>query len=419
MKLSEIEHISTGQKLVLEQQEKGLERLFFPKLPDIQSHALVVNGIRRCGKSTLLRQFVQKLKRAFFYLNFDDIRLAPFSYADFRLLDAAIKESGSKVLFFDEIQSVKKWALYIRQKLDEGFQVVITGSNASLLSRELGSRLTGRHISKELFPFSYEEFCLFLNFKQCPQSFLQYLEKGGFPEFLKTNNTDILVQLQSDILYRDIAVRYGIRDASSLKRLFVYLVSNPAQLFSPSKLTGITGVKSSTTVLEYISHFESAYLVYLLPCFSWSIKAQNLARKKVYIADSGIIKTGSVSFSDNHGALLENFIFCFLRSKTGIKFSRKDREIFYFSGKTGNECDFIIFPYSNPFCIQVCWELTHDNQDREISGLLEAMDYFNLKKGFIITFDTKDIIRTSGKIINVIPAWQTDDISRAIKNRRH
>jgi predicted AAA+ superfamily ATPase len=415
MRLSEIGHISIGQKLALEQQEKGLKRLFLSELPDVQSHALVVSGIRRCGKSTLLRQFVQKLKRTFFYLNFDDIRLASFSYADFRLLDAAITESGSKVLFFDEIQSIKKWELYVRQKLDEGFQVVLTGSNASLLSRELGSRLTGRHISKELFPFSYEEFCLFLNLKQSSKSLSQYLEKGGFPEFLKTDNMDILVQLQSDILYRDIAVRYGIRDASSLKRLFVYLVSNPAQLFSPSKLTGVTGIKSSTTVLEYISHFESAYLVHLLSCFSWSIKARNLARKKVYIADSGIIKTCSVSFSDNYGALLENFIFCFLRSKTGIKSSKKDMEIFYFSGKNGNECDFILFPYSKPSCIQVCWELTQDNQDREINGLLEAMEFFNLKKGLIITFDTKDVIRTSGKIINVIPAWQTEIISQTIK----
>jgi predicted AAA+ superfamily ATPase len=401
------------------QQEKGLERQFFSELPDIQSHALVVNGIRRCGKSTLLRQFVQQLKRTFFYLNFDDIRLAPFVYADFRLLDAAIIESGSKALFFDEIQSVKKWELYIRQKLDEGFQVVITGSNASLLSRELGSRLTRRHISKELFPFSYEEFCLFLKLKPSSKSLLRYLEKGGFPEFLKTDNADILVQLQSDILYRDIAVRYGICDASSLKRLFIYLVSNPAQFFSPSKLTGITGVKSPTTVLECISHLESAYFIHLLPCFSWSIKAQNLARKKIYIADSGIIKTSSVSFSDNYRALFENFIFCFLRSKTGIKFSQEDREIFYFSGKNGNECDFILFPYSKPSCIQVCWELTLDNQDREIDGLLEAMGFFNLKKGLIVTFNTKDIIRTSGKIINVIPAWQTEAISQTIKIKRH
>ena len=408
MKLSEIQHVSIGQKLALEQQEKGLKRLLLPELPDIQSHALVVNGIRRCGKSTLLCQFVQALKRPFFYLNFDDFRFSSFSSDDFKLLDRLIAETGDRLLFFDEIQSVEKWELYVRQKLDEGFQLVITGSNASLLSRELGTRLTGRHISKELFPFSYKEFCNFLGLKACSASLAKYLEKGGFPEFLKTNNTDILVQLQSDILYRDIAVRYGIRDASSLKRLFVYLVSNPAQLFSPSKLTGIAGVKSPTTVLEFISHFEAAYLIHLLPCFSWSIKAQNLAPKKVYIADSGIIKTCSASFSDNYGALLENFVFNLLRAKTDIQHTQKNREIFYFSSKNGGECDFILFPNSKPSCIQVCWELTQENQDREINGLLEAMEFFNKNKGLIITFNTEDLIKTAGKTINVIPAWQTD-----------
>jgi predicted AAA+ superfamily ATPase len=125
-----------------------------PELPDIRSHALVVNGIRRCGKSTLLRQFVRKLGRPYFYLNFDDIRLAPFSRADYGLIDRAVADSGARLIFFDAVQSADCWELYVRQKLDEGFQVILTGSNASLLSRELGTRLTGRHISKELFPFS-------------------------------------------------------------------------------------------------------------------------------------------------------------------------------------------------------------------------------------------------------------------------
>ena len=166
MKLSEIKGIAESQRLALDRQEKGLKRLLLPELPDIQSHALVVSGIRRCGKSTLLRQFVHKLKKPWFYLNFDDIRLAGFSYNDFVLLDKVITESGARLIFFDEIQSAQRWELYVRQKLDEGFQLAITGSNASLLSRELGTRLTGRHISKELFPFSYKEFYGFLQSKK-------------------------------------------------------------------------------------------------------------------------------------------------------------------------------------------------------------------------------------------------------------
>jgi len=406
MKLSEIQEISASQRLALKEQELGLERQLLPKLPDIQSHALVISGIRRCGKSTLLRQFVQKLQKTYFYLNFDDIRLAAFSNVDYKLLDIVIKDSGANLLFFDEIQSADHWELYVRQKLDEGFQLAITGSNASLLSKELGTYLTGRHISVELFPFSYEEFCSFNNYAPSSDSLSAYLEKGGFPEFLKTGNSDILTQLQSDILYRDIATRYGIRDAASLRRLFVYIVSNFAQLFSPSKLTQVAGVKSPTTVLEYISHFEAAYLISLLPCFSWSVKAQNLAPKKVYIVDHGIIKTGAVSFSGNFGALLENYVFNSLRTTICALLPYGDREIYYFKDKNGCECDFIVSPHKNPCCIQVCWELTQDNQNREITGLLAAMNFFKQEHGTIITYNTEDTILTEGKRITVVPAWK-------------
>jgi predicted AAA+ superfamily ATPase len=398
MKLSNISEAATSQKAALNGHDSELKRALLPELPDMQSHALVVTGIRRCGKSTLVRQFVKKLKRDFFYLNFDDLRLADFSHTDFRLLDKVIADSGAKLIFFDEVQNAKHWELYVRQKLDEGFQLVITGSNASLLSRELGTRLTGRHISKELFPFSYREFCTFTGQKAGPDSLGSYLEKGRFPEYLKTGNTDILAQLQSDILYRDIAVRYGLRDATSLRRLFVYLVSNPAQKVSPSKLTQTAGVKSPTTVLEYISYFEAAYLVNLLPCFAWSVKTQSLTPKKVYIADMGIIKTSSVSFSGNKGALLENFVYNCLRSVTA--------DIFYYTDKDGGECDFIVKPHEQPCCIQVCWELTEEDQDREINGLLSALDFFNQKEGIILTYNTDDIVLTAGKKINVIPAWK-------------
>jgi len=406
MKLSAIKDISAAQKSALELQDSGLERRILPELPDIRSHALVVNGVRRCGKSTLLRQFVRRLKRPYFYMNFDDIRLSSFSAADYGLIDMAVADSGARLIFFDEVQSAAGWELYVRQKLDEGFQVVLTGSNASLLSRELGTRLTGRHISKELFPFSYGEFCRFTRRKAGPKSLLTYLDAGGFPEYLKTGNADILTQLQSDILYRDIAVRYGIRDAASLRRLFVYLASNPSHPFSPSKLTGVAGVKSPATVLEYISFFEAAYLVDIVPRFAYSVKAQNLAPKKAYVADPGIIKTSSVSLRDSNGALLENFVFNSLRAKAGAA-ARAERDIYYFTGKSGGECDFVVSPSGGkPECVQVCWELTPENQEREISGLVEALEFFGRKSGTIVTFGSEDIINVAGKKITAVPAWK-------------
>jgi predicted AAA+ superfamily ATPase len=292
MKLSELRDIARSQKERVETLDYGLERELLPSLPDIQSHALIVSGIRRCGKSTLLRQFAGKLRHPYFYCIFDDLRLSGFSVADYQLLDMLIAESESRILFFDEIQSAPHWELYIRQKLDEGFQVLLTGSNASLLSRELGSKLTGRHLSKEMFPFSYREYLRFTGESPGARSLDAYLVQGGFPEYLKTGNIEIVAQLQRDILYRDIAVRYGLRDAASLERLYSFLVSNAAHLISPSKLTGQAGVKSPSTVLEYFSWFEAAYLIKLVPCFAWSVKAQSLSPKKLYI--ESVYKVGKI-----------------------------------------------------------------------------------------------------------------------------
>ncbi len=399
MKLSDLREVAEQQKRAIESFDTGLEREALVKLPDITSHALIVAGIRRCGKSTLLCQFTKRLARPYFYFNFDDLRLLSFEVDDFKLLDEVIAESGSRLLFFDEIQSAPRWELYIRQKLDEHFQVIATGSNASLLSCELGTKLTGRHITKELFPFSYTEFLALKHLERNVDSLCAYLESGGFPEFLKTGNRDILTQLQTDILYRDIAVRYGIRDVESLKRLFTYILSNAANLVAPSNLTGIVGAKSPQTILDYISHFTAAYLIHLVPRFAWSAKAQSLAPKKLYVVDTGLIAVGSTSFTRNQGAILENMVFMELRRSTD--------DIFYYAEKD-SECDFVVNPHgAAPHCFQVCARLNHDNEAREIRGLVAALNHFNLDEGTIITLDTRDEIIHAGKRIHIRPAFES------------
>jgi Predicted ATPase (AAA+ superfamily) len=400
MKLSEIRDIAASQKGRLEGTDIGLEREALAGLPDIETHALIVSGVRRCGKSTLLHQFTRRLDRPFFYLNFDDLRLSPFSVVDYALVDTIIEEVAPRVLFFDEIQSAPDWELYIRQKLDERYQVLITGSNSSLLSRELGTKLTGRHISKELFPFSYGEFLAFKGLTRGLGSLESYLDSGGFPEYLKTGNLEIVSQLQSDILYRDIAVRYGIRDASSLIRLYSFLVSNAAHLVSPSKLVQVAGVKSPSTVLEYFSRFETSYLLQLVPRFDWSVKAQSLSPKKLYVSDSAFIRSGSVSFSPDRGALLENFVFCEARRRT--------TDIFYFSDGT-RECDFVVNPHGgSPVCVQVCMALNTENEGREIEGLEAALAFFGISSGYIITADSVDTILRNGRTIRLLPAHSFD-----------
>jgi predicted AAA+ superfamily ATPase len=230
-------------------------------LPDVDNYALIVSGIRRCGKSTLLQQLLKKKQMQTIYINFDDSRLYDFEIPDFQKLDAIIHESGKEILMFDEIQIIKGWERYVRQKLDENFKVFVTGSNASLLSKELGTSLTGRHITKELFPFSYNEFCRFKHKERDINSLKEYMLLGGFPEYLKTSYEEILADLLDDILIRDIAIRYGIKDTRGLKRLTIYLLSNIGNLTSANKLKEPSGINSATTILEYISHLEQSYLI--------------------------------------------------------------------------------------------------------------------------------------------------------------
>lgn len=399
MKYSEIQAVVQEQREILHSFELGITRELLQFLPVTNSHALVVSGIRRCGKSVLLHQFIRNEIDDVFYFNFADIRLYEFITADFILLEEIIQESGKKILFFDEIQIINGWELYVRQKLDQSVRVIITGSNARMLSIELGTNLTGRHISKELFPFSYKEFCSYHAWQYSKESFITYLEKGGFPEFLKTGNNDLLSFLIEDIIHRDIAARYGIRDIAGLKKLCIYMMSNTAKLISPSKLTSVIGVKSPTTILEYLSHFESGYLLNLISRFSWSVKGQMLSEKKIYVVDNGLVNAASISASKDLGRKFENTVFWSIRRKT--------KDIWYFSD--GNsECDFIYKIDEAYFAIQVCFEINGDNQEREINGLISALRFFNLSEGVIITIDQTDKINIGDYKIDVIPAYKFD-----------
>ena len=376
----------------------GFQREILPKIPVLQSHALIVTGIRRCGKSTLLQQILVSDNSKKLFLSFEDPRLFNFELPDFEILDSIIENSKSETLFFDEIQVINGWELYIRQKLDEGFRVIVTGSNASLLSRELGTKLTGRHISKELFPFSYREFLGFKGLQANEKSLQKYMNTGGFPEFLKSNNTDILVELFHDILSRDIIVRHGIRDARSLKNLAVYLVSNTGNLVTASKLQQPLNIKTAATVLDYFSFLEDTYLVNFMPKFSYSFKVQMVNPRKIYVIDSGIINVASTSFTQDKGHLLENLIYWELR--------RQGKELYYFN-ENKMECDFVVMKDGKfEQVIQVCYELLPENREREIRGLIEAMNFFKTDNGLIVSFNQHDAFMQNGKRIEILPAWK-------------
>lgn len=399
MQQSALAEIAKGQKNeAFSEAETVTDRTLMPDLPNISTHALILSGIRRCGKSTLLRQFVRRNFKDVFYLNFEDVKLYGFDIKDFVLLDRVIDETGLRVLYFDEIQIIDGWELYIRQKLDQKFQVIITGSNASLLSAELGTKLTGRHITKELFPFSYTEYLDFRGWDANGESLSAYLTEGGFPDYLKQKLPEILDFLIEDILNRDIIVRYGLKDGGAIKKLCSYLFANNGTLVVPSKLTSAVGVKSNTTILNYFSYFENSYLIAMVPKFDWSAKAQMLSAKKMYVIDPGLVQVGSTSFSRNIGHLLESVVFWHLRRKT--------KEIYYFN-ENNKECDFVIRMKDKTMqVIQVCWELTLENQEREISGLLEAMQFFKTDNGIIVSANSTDTIRTELGLVSVMPAYE-------------
>ena len=390
-----IASVIAAQQSEIEKKPLGLIREIIDTVPSIENFATIITGIRRCGKSTLMLQVLKKTTEKMLFLNFEDIRLSGFETSDFVRLNAEIEKRNVRTLFFDEIQMADKWEIFIHQKLNEGYLVFISGSNASMLSRELGTHLTGRHLSMELYPFSYPEFLAFNNLENTVVSFDDYLLTGGMPDFVKHRNASILFNLLDDILYRDIAVRHNIRNVNGLRELTVYLLSNIGRPVSARRLTGLFGITATSTITEYFSHLSNSYLIDFVPQFDYSIKAQSRNPKKVYATDPGIYNQAKTAFSDDSGRQLENAVFLHLR--------RRHREIFFFN-KQG-ECDFVVMEKGKAVaCIQVCWQVDDMNMKREISGLKTALDYFGLQGGVIVTHDQSDLFEVDGVTIKVVPA---------------
>ncbi|VVB53045.1 AAA domain protein [uncultured archaeon] len=378
--------------------DKGVERDVYPQMQLDIPLALILSGVRRCGKSTLLRQLMEKVD-GFYYLNFEDPRVVDFEVGDFQKLDEIFHEEygDQNHYFFDEIQNVQKWELYVRAMLDKKKHVVITGSNASLLSRELGSRLTGRHLRQELFPFSFKEFLKFTGKETNIKTFQDYLLKGGFPDYLKIGRAGVLQELLNDIFVRDIAVRHKIRNVKTIREMALYLLTNIGKEFSYTSLKKTFNLGSTNSAISFVSYFEDSYLLFTIPKFDYSLKKQLINPKKAYSIDNGMSNTNSASFSEDNGRMLENTVFLNLR--------RKYRDIYYFREK--NECDFVIKEgVKITRAIQVCNELNEDNKNRETKGLTEAMNKFNLNKGLILTYNQEDTLRTDNREITITPIWK-------------
>lgn len=394
----QISQVIDAQKKTFLSKDSGVPRENLYDVPVLNSFATIITGLRRCGKSTLLLQLMQERFTDILFLNFEDIRLADFAQTDLILLLNEIEKRKIKTLFFDELQLVKGWEVFVTQLLREDYQVFITGSNALLLSSEFGTHLTGRHISKELFPFSFNEFLKLKKLSANACSLNEYLVTGGVPEFAKTNETILLSTLIDDILIKDIAIRHSIKDVDSLRKLTLFLLSNVGNLVSANKLTSLFGIKAPSTILEYFSYLTETYLFDFVPQFDYSTKVQIRNPKKIYSIDTGIAKNVGFSVTENAGHLLENLVYLHLR--------RKHKEIFYFN-KNKTECDFVVMNNEKIVqVVQVCYELLPENREREIYGLVGAMEFFKTDNGLIVSFNQRDIFVHNGKQIRVLPAYE-------------
>jgi predicted AAA+ superfamily ATPase len=222
------------------------------------------------------------------------------------------------------------------------------------------------------------------------------MQTGGFPEYVKTGNEEQLSTLFDDILIRDIVARYGIKDLKSLQRLTSYLYSNIGNRVTATKLKQPMSISATSTILSWFSYLELSYLVSFLPKYSHSTKAQLINPRKVYAIDPGLVDVVSNTMTEDLGRKLENIIYLHLR--------RKYKELYYFDEK--GECDFVALAHGKVVeLVQVCYDLNPDNIKREIHGLQQAMRFFGLSQGVIITFNNSDCLKESGIEINIIPAF--------------
>lgn len=378
--------------------EKEIERQQSDSFLSLPPFVYIITGVRRAGKSTFLKQIMHKYN-SLNYFNFEDSRAVEFQISDFLQLEEifAVLNGSNQMLFFDEIQNVDGWERYVRDAVDRKKTILITGSNARLLSHELGTKLTGRHIDFELFPFSYMEYLIFTNTSQGHESFTAFLTNGGFPGYLQIGKKEMLSTLVTDILYRDIFSRYNLRNQEAYSKIVRFLLSNVSKEVSFNSIKNTFELGSATSAIDFLHYLTDAYLLFLVPMYHTSLKVQARNARKIYAIDQGLVNFYSASASPDNGRLLENTIFLELR--------RRGNEVWYFKGK--RECDFIYKDKKNKYsAMQVSWEVNPTNEKREIDGLSEALQQLGLKEGCIITYNQKDQLIKDGNVIKLVPAWK-------------
>lgn len=398
---------------------------------EVEGKADVVIGMRRSGKTWFCYQKINELmasgikKEAILYLNFEDDRLLAFKVSNFQeILDVYFAKypehrKARCYFFFDEIQRIDSWEMFIRRLLDtENIQVFITGSSSKLLSSEIATSLRGRSLTTEIFPFSFMEYLKFHElFPDRPKTFgantvsqlrkavKDYLERGGFPEIQKLDRDlriEVLQGYIDSVLLKDIIERHKVSNIQVLKYLVRHIMNSSGGQFSVNKffntMKSISIRCTKNSLYEYLDHLTDAFLFYKVPIHSRSERSRLINPPKIYTIDTGILNAMTFRNSYNYGQLLETMVFMHLR--------RRGYDVEYVHTKDGREADFLTRHgiSGETQLIQVCWEISDKKTfERELQGLTSAMDELSFSTGTIVTWDDETTIENR---INVIPIWK-------------
>ena len=373
----------------------------------------VIIGPRRAGKSFFAIHFLRR-HGLFGYVNFDDERLVETKDYDEILANVDSIYSSPKYLLFDEIQNLPKWELFVNRLQRQGYNLVLTGSNSNLLSRELATHLTGRHLPIHIFPFSFAEIMQSENRElastEIKAKLEEYVLQGGYPEpFIKhMDQKEYLRTLFTSVIFKDIVKRHRIRYAKGLENLATYLLSNIAKEFSYTNLSQVTQCRGIHTVEKYISYLEETFLFFTISRFSFKAREQMRSNKKIYCIDNGFITAMAFSVSADNGRRYENAVAIELKKQ---ELAGELSSLHYWKNPQQEEVDFVIRKGTEiKQLVQVCYELNQETKKREIRALLKASRELGCDELLVINSDyegeeTAEWFGIKGRI-RFIPLWK-------------
>ena len=372
----------------------------------------LITGPRRVGKSVFALLMLQG--KNFAYLNFDDSQL--LEKWDEELVMSALDDvyPDYDFMLLDEVQNLPDWDLWISKLYRRGKNLIITGSNAKMLSSEMATVLTGRYLQIEMLPFSLDETMRWKNIspereEQAAQAIVladDYMRNGGYPETIPARSItkSYLSTLFDSILLKDVAKRHKVRNTTDLYNLATYLLSNFCNPISANELAGELGLSSVATTKKFCDYLNEPYLFFFLPRFNNKLKLMAKAPKKVYVVDNGFVQSTAFNLSENLGRLLENQVFVELLRRGYIP----GKTLFYYRTRNDKEIDFVTRKGTKvEQLIQVCYDMTSEKtRKRELDALVEAAEELHCDNLLIITNDQQEIIEWKDKRIVVKPVSQ-------------